>query len=109
MDRGILNYVLYLAEVVDKIEWTETDDVKIFFAIIYPYCDVITFNLLYSYRNLNYIISKQKDEDLDNLTLDFTSFGENKVNKKLVMDFIMTLILKKKEFLVNEVILKTED
>ena len=29
-----------MAEVVDKIDWKEAEDVKIFFAIIYPYCDV---------------------------------------------------------------------
>ncbi len=39
-DRGILNFVLYLAEVIDKIDWTETDDIKTFFSVIYPFCDV---------------------------------------------------------------------
>ncbi len=40
LDRGIMNYILYMAEVIDKIEWAEADDARIFFAIIYPYCDV---------------------------------------------------------------------
>jgi hypothetical protein len=46
---------------------------------------------------------KLKDDELDNLTLDYISFSENKVNKGLVLEFIMTLILKKREVLVNEV------
>ena len=44
-----------------------------------------------------------KDDELDNLSLDYISFSENKINKVLVLEFIMTLIMKKREFLVNEV------
>ena len=40
LDRGILNYLLYLAEIIDKIEWIHVDDVKLYFAIVYPFCDV---------------------------------------------------------------------
>lgn len=29
-----------MGEVIDKIEWVQSEDVKIFFAIVYPYCDV---------------------------------------------------------------------
>jgi hypothetical protein len=29
-----------MADIIDKIEWIEVDDVRIFFAIVYPYCDV---------------------------------------------------------------------
>ena len=39
LDRSALNYLLYLAEMIDKIEWKETEDVKPFFNIIYPFCD----------------------------------------------------------------------
>ena len=46
LDRSILNYMLYMAEIIERVEWEESDDVKIFFAIIYPYCDVI-FNKKY--------------------------------------------------------------
>lgn len=40
---------------------------------------------------------------MDNLVLDYISYSENKINKKLIWDFIMLLILKKRDFLVNEV------
>jgi len=40
---------------------------------------------------------------LDTLNLEFVSFSENKINKKLVLEFIMTLIMKRKETIVNEV------
>jgi hypothetical protein len=29
-----------MADVIEKIEWLESDDLKIFLNIIYPYCDV---------------------------------------------------------------------
>ncbi len=29
-----------MAEIIDKIEWKETEDVKPLFGIIYPFCDV---------------------------------------------------------------------
>jgi hypothetical protein len=38
------------------------------------------------------------------MTLDFTSFSENRINKLLILEFIMMQILKKKEFIFNEVI-----
>ena len=44
-----------------------------------------------------------KDDDLDNLTLEYTSFSENKINKKLVWEFVVSLIVKRREPLVNEV------
>lgn len=82
LDRSVINYLLYMAEIIDRVEWEESDDVKIFFAIIYPYLD---------------------EEELDTLTLEFTSFSENKINKKLVLEFIMTQIMKRKEVIINEV------
>jgi hypothetical protein len=45
----------------------------------------------------------EKDDDLDNLALDYISFSENKINKKLVWDYILMLIIKRREPLVNEV------
>lgn len=43
---------------------------------------------------------------MDDLTIEFVSFSENKINKKLVLEFLMTLIMKRKEIIINEVILK---
>lgn len=81
LDRSVINYLLYMAEIIDRVEWAESDDVKIFFAIIYPYLD---------------------EDELDTLNLEFTSFSENKINKKLVLEFIMTQIMKRKEVIINE-------
>jgi hypothetical protein len=44
-----------------------------------------------------------KEDDLENLALDFISFSENKINKKLVWEFIMSLVIKRKDFIINEV------
>jgi hypothetical protein len=40
---------------------------------------------------------------LDNLSLDYISFSENKISKKLVWDYVLMLIVKRREPLVNEV------
>ena len=40
LDRSVLNYLLYMAEIIERVEWQENDDAKIFFGIIYPFCDV---------------------------------------------------------------------
>jgi hypothetical protein len=32
--------LITLFKVIDQVKWVETEDVKIFFTIIYPYCDV---------------------------------------------------------------------
>jgi hypothetical protein len=32
-----------MAEIIDKIDWKETEDVKPFFGVVYPFCDVIYF------------------------------------------------------------------
>jgi hypothetical protein len=81
LDRSIMNYILYMGEIIDKIDWQETEDVKIFLSIIYPYCD---------------------EDALEDLSLDFISFSENKINKKLVWEYIMLLVIKKKDYIINE-------
>lgn len=40
LDRSVINYLLYMAEIIERVEWQENDDAKIFFGIIYPFCDV---------------------------------------------------------------------
>jgi hypothetical protein len=47
-----------------------------------------------------------KDDDLDFIVLDYTSFSENTINKNLVWAFIMNLVLNKKDRLVNEMSFK---
>ena len=46
-----------MGEIIDKIDWQETEDVKIFLSIIYPYCD---------------------EDALEDLSLDFISFSKKK-------------------------------
>jgi hypothetical protein len=47
-----------------------------------------------------------QDDDLDFMVLDYTSFAENTINKNLVWEFIMNLVLNKKDRLVNEMSFK---
>jgi len=54
LDRGVLNFILYMADVIDKIDWIESDDLKIFLGIIYPYCDV---SLRLKELNIAYLVN----------------------------------------------------
>lgn len=40
IDVTCLYYVTSLADILEQIEWNETDDIRIFFANIYPFLDV---------------------------------------------------------------------
>ncbi|CAF3955399.1 unnamed protein product [Rotaria magnacalcarata] len=62
-------------------KWNETDDIRVFFNSIYPFLD---------------------EEGLDTVVIDFISYTENKINRHLVIEFIITLLLKGKEPLIQE-------
>ncbi|CAF3959313.1 unnamed protein product [Rotaria sp. Silwood2] len=81
IDLACIYYITILCDTLDKIEWNETDDIRVFFNIIYPFLD---------------------DEGLDTVVIDFISFTENKINRSLVIEFIITLLLKGKEPLLQE-------
>lgn len=40
LDVAAIYYVTMVGDILEKIEWNETDDVRIFFANIYPFLDV---------------------------------------------------------------------
>ncbi|CAF3888321.1 unnamed protein product [Rotaria sp. Silwood2] len=81
IDLACIYYITILCDTLDKIEWNETDDIRVFFNTIYPFLD---------------------DEGLDTVVIDFISFTENKINRSLVIEFIITLLLKGKEPLLQE-------
>jgi hypothetical protein len=44
LDKSCLNYILYMAEILEEIDWLSTEDIGIFFQIIYPNADVKKVN-----------------------------------------------------------------
>ncbi|CAF3069840.1 unnamed protein product [Rotaria socialis] len=81
IDLAGIYYVTLLGDILDKIEWNETDDIRVFFNSIYPFLD---------------------EEGLDTVVIDFISYTENKISRHLVIEFIITLLLKGKEPLIQE-------
>ncbi|CAF1157364.1 unnamed protein product [Rotaria sordida] len=81
IDLACIYYITILGDTLDKIEWNETDDIRVFFNTIYPFLD---------------------DEGLDTVVIDFISYTENKISRSLVIEFIITLLLKGKEPLLQE-------
>ena len=46
VDLACIYYVTLLGDTLDKIEWNETDDIRVFFNTIYPFLDVRFFYFL---------------------------------------------------------------
>jgi hypothetical protein len=40
LDVASIYYISTLADTIDTIQWNETDDIRVFFAKIYPFIDV---------------------------------------------------------------------
>jgi hypothetical protein len=50
-----------LGDILEKIEWNETDDVRIFFTNIYPFLDVSFNKMNYFFYQSNFIFIRMKD------------------------------------------------
>ena len=40
IDLACIYYITMLGDILEKIQWNETDDIRIFFNTIYPFLDV---------------------------------------------------------------------
>jgi len=40
IDVSCIYYIAILGDILDKIKWNQTDDIRIFFTNIYPFVDV---------------------------------------------------------------------
>ena len=43
-----------LGDILEKIEWNETDDIRVFFTNIYPFLDVSFFDINYFFVFQNF-------------------------------------------------------
>ncbi|XP_070540507.1 uncharacterized protein [Ptychodera flava] len=76
LDGATFRYLLLIADFIDKVEWKEVSDFRLFATTIYPFLT---------------------DDELDQLSLGYTSFSENKISKGLVHEYFMYIVLKYRE------------
>ncbi|XP_033633186.1 uncharacterized protein LOC117294776 [Asterias rubens] len=76
LDATVFRYLLLISDLIDRVDWKYVEDFKAFATAIYPFLN---------------------EDDIDQLHLGFTSFGENKVSKALVCEYLMYVILKYRE------------
>ncbi|CAF1018673.1 unnamed protein product [Adineta ricciae] len=81
IDVTCMYYVALLGEILEKLDWNETDDARIFFSNIYPFLD---------------------DDGLDTVIIDYVSFTENTISRFLIMEYIISMLLKGNEPLFQE-------
>ncbi|CAF1470079.1 unnamed protein product [Adineta steineri] len=81
MDVTCIYYISLLGDILDKIVWYETDDIRIFFKNIYPFLD---------------------DDGLDTVIIDFVSYTENRISRFLAIEYIISLLLKGNEPVYQE-------
>ncbi|XP_013415713.1 uncharacterized protein LOC106177476 isoform X2 [Lingula anatina] len=76
LDASCIRYVLLIADFVSLVDWEEVEDFRAFASIVFPFL---------------------QEDDLETLHMGYTSFSENKISKKRVLDFLMYIILKYRE------------
>jgi len=65
-----------MMDLIDSVDWMKTEDFRYFVQIVYPFLD---------------------SDEVEQFVHEFVAFGENKISKNLVNDFIIDSIIKNKE------------
>ncbi|XP_077869696.1 uncharacterized protein LOC100375393 [Saccoglossus kowalevskii] len=76
LDAGTFRYLLTIADLIDIVEWKEVADFRAFASALYPFLT---------------------EDELEQLSLGYTSFSENKISKGLVSEYFMYIVLKYRE------------
>lgn len=76
LDPVVIRYVLLINDIIDLVDWVSVSDVRVLAHIVYPF---------------------MHEEDLEQFTMGYTSFSENKISKELVSEYILYIILKYRE------------
>ncbi|KAK3744577.1 hypothetical protein QZH41_004994 [Actinostola sp. cb2023] len=76
LDPVVIRYVLLMNDFIDLVTWETVGDVRPFAQIVYPF---------------------MHEEDLEQFTMGYTSFSENKISKQLVSEYLLYIILKYRE------------
>ncbi|XP_069095351.1 uncharacterized protein [Pleurodeles waltl] len=81
LDPAVLRYVVLMADLLNSVSFLAVQDFRVFVAQVYPFL---------------------QGDYLDNIILDYSSFSENRMSRRLVMEFILKLILQNTEPLFVE-------
>lgn len=76
LDPVVIRYVLLVNDIIDLVDWVAVSDIRVLAQIVYPF---------------------MHEEDLEQFTMGYTSFSENKISKELVSEYILYIILKYRE------------
>ncbi|XP_065920739.1 uncharacterized protein [Dysidea avara] len=82
VDGTCFRYSLTMATFVTKLQLDSIDDFRQFVSIVYPFL---------------------QEDDVDQLSMDFVAYSENKCSQQMVLDYIIYLILREKEPRVVEI------
>ena len=76
LDPVVIRYVLLMNNIINLVNWGSVSDVSVLTQIVYPFMN---------------------EEDLEQFTMGYTSFSENKISKELVSEYLLYIILKYRE------------
>lgn len=76
LDPVVIRYVLLVNDFIDMVEWVAVKDIRTFAHILYPFMN---------------------EEDIEQFSMGYTSFSENKISKELVSQYFLYIILKYRE------------
>ncbi|XP_078379085.1 uncharacterized protein LOC144662198 [Oculina patagonica] len=76
LDPVVIRYVLLVNDFIDLVEWLAVKDIRSFAHVVYPFMN---------------------EEDIEQFSMGYTSFGENKISKELVSEYFLYIILKYRE------------
>ena len=76
IDPVVIRYVLLMNEFIDLVEWVAVKDIRTFAHVVYPFMN---------------------EEDIEQFSMGYTSFSENKISKELVSEYFLYIILKYRE------------
>ncbi|XP_074640808.1 uncharacterized protein LOC141898673 [Tubulanus polymorphus] len=80
-DAATYRYVLLLADLIDRVEWKQVNDFRLFCEVLYPFA---------------------VEDDFETLQMGYISFTRNKISKELVLEYLLYLILKYRELRLLE-------
>ena len=76
LDPVVIRYVLLINDFIDLVDWVAVKDIRAFAQLVYPFMN---------------------EEDIEQFTMGYTSFSENKISKDLVAEYYLYIILKYRE------------
>lgn len=85
IDPVVIRYILLINDFIDMIEWVAVKDIRTFAKILYPFMN---------------------EEDIEQFSMGYTSFSENKISKDLVSQYFLYIMLKYREPRFQEIEIK---